>query len=385
MRSLGVAVLVSLGAAATSPAAETLHVRASEAFAPCLRPALEAFSRETGLAAVLDTGAPDPPQGASLVVGDDSEMTRLLEGGRAEVRTAADLGDLPWVTVAPAGAQVRSLASVTGAKVAVLGGAAGRVARESLSGLAPGSLIVSRDPAELSSAAYALLPRSLAGPGDHARADVTPLVATAAVVVGTPQEAQARRLLAFLQGAKARGLLSACLDARPTAAGAVGAAAPYATAVADWWVPACSLARNGYNNPSELVGPPDAVNLGGRDNYRGLISLGQGGWVTVDMGATVTNGPGADVRVYQATSNEPVTVYASTSAAGPFTLIGFRQPCGGRGLGTFSNFCEFDLAVGPLAEARFLKIEDGEIYPCLSGDTLTEGADIDAVQALNFR
>jgi hypothetical protein len=334
--------------------------------------------------AAVEVGAPDPPRGAALVIGDDSEMTRILEGGRAEVRTAVDLGFLPWVTVAPPGAQVRSLASVSGARVAVLGGAAGRVARESLRGLAPGSLIVSRDPAELSSAAYALVPRSLAGPGDHAPADVTPLVATAAVVVGTPQEGEARRLLAFLQGARAQALLGACLDRQPAAVGAGGVAAPYATAVADWWLPACSLARNAYNNPSEVVGSPDALNLGG-GTYRGLMSLGQGGWVVVDMGAVVTNGPGADVRIYQATSNEEVTVYASASASGPFTLLGLREPCGRRGLGTFSNFCEFDLAAGPLAEARFLKIEDGEIYPCLSGDTITEGADIDAVQALNFR
>lgn len=379
-------VLVLAASLLASPsAADSLRVRTNEAFAPCVRPVLASFSRQTGVAAVLDLGTPDPPQGAALVIGDDSEMTRILEGGRADVRTAADLGYLPWVTVAPPGAQVRSLASVTGAQVAVLGGPAGRVARQSLAGLQPGSLVVSRDPAALASATYALVPRSLAGPGEHVRADVTPLVATAAVVVGSPHEAEARRLLAFLQGAEARGLLGTCLDAQPVAVGSRAVAAPYATAVADWWVPACSLARNGYNNPSELIGSPDALNLGGRDNYRGLMSLGQGGWVTVDMGAVVINGPGADVRIYQATSNEPVTVYASASASGPFTLLGLREPCGRRGLGTFSNFCEFDLAAGPLAEARFLKIEDGEIYPCLSGDTLTEGADIDAVQALNFR
>jgi hypothetical protein len=377
--------LVLAGTLLASPAAaEALRLRTNEAFAPCVRPVLAAFSRETGVPSVLDIGTPDPPQGASLVVGDDSEMTRLLEGGRADVRTAADLGFLPWVKVTPPGGQVRSLAAVTEARVAVLGGPAGRVARESLQGLPSGRLQVTRDATELSGAVYALVPRSLAGRGEHARADVTPLVATAAVVVGSPREAQARQLLAYLQGAKARALLSSCLDA-PTVAGSAGVAAPYATAVADWWLPGCSVARNGYNNPNEMVGSPDALNLGGRDNYRGLMSLGQGGWVTVDMGATVVNGPGADVRIFQATSNEEVTVYASASASGPFTLIGLREPCGRRGLGTFSNFCEFDLAAGPLSEARYLKIEDGEIYPCLAGDTLTEGADIDAVQALNYR
>ena len=47
-----------------------------------------------------------------------------------------------------------------------------------------------------------------------------------------------------------------------------------------------------------------------------MMSLGQGGWVTVDMGATVVDGPGDDVRVYQATSNEEITVYASSSRPG---------------------------------------------------------------------
>jgi hypothetical protein len=380
-RTLGLAALVALAASA-SPAAE-LRVVANEAFAPCLRPALAAFTRESGVAARLDVGTPGTSSDASLVVGDDSEMTRLLEGGRAEVRSAVDLGFVPWVEVAPAGAPVRGLASVTDGPVAVLGGPAGRLARESLGGLSGERLLVSRDPALLGSARYALLPRSMADGHGRLRTDLTPLVATAAVVVGAEREADARRLLAFLRGPKARDLLSQCLDA--TAAPAAGLAAPYATAVADWWLPSCSLSRNGYNEPGQAVGPPDALNLGGRDNYRGLVSLGQGGWVTVDMGATVVNGPGADIRVFQATSSEPVTVYASASPTGPFTLLGLREPCGRRGLGTFSNFCEFDLAAGPLAEARYLKIEDGEIYPCLAGDTISEGADLDAVQALNFR
>jgi hypothetical protein len=386
MKAKAAAVMASAGSMlAGSGAAESLRVRTNEAFAPCVQPALAAFSRETGLPVGLDVGTPDPPVGASLVVGDDSEMTRLLEGGRADVRTAADLGYLTWVTVGPAGIDVRSLTRSSGGRVAVLGGPAGRVAREFLGAVAVGALQVSRDPAALASADHALVPRSLAGPGQHKVAELTPLVATAAVVVGSSREADARRLLAFLLGPKARAEMEACFDSQPMAASARGAAASYAAAVVDWWLPACSLARNGYNNPGETLGPPDVVRLEGRGNYRGLMSLGQGGWVVVDMGTPVLDGPGADVRIYQATSNEWVTVYASSSASGPFTLLGLREPCGRRGLGTFSNFCEFDLAAGPLAEARYLKVEDGEIFPCLSGETSSEGADLDAVEALNFR
>jgi hypothetical protein len=114
-----------------------------------------------------------------------------------------------------------------------------------------------------------------------------------------------------------------------------------------------------------------------------MVSLGQAGFVVVDMGAEFADGPGADVRVFQTTTGEPVTLYASLQAAGPFSLVGLRVPCGARSPGIFSNHCDFDLADARLGSARYLKIEDGEIYPCLAGSTATEGADIDAVQLLS--
>ena len=75
--------------------------------------------------------------------------------------------------------------------------------------------------------------------------------------------------------------------------------------------------------------------------------------------------------------------FAGRRASGPFVLVGLRIPCGIRTPGTFSNHCDFDLAGSGLGAVRYLKIEDGEIYPCLAAGTLTEGADIDAVQILN--
>jgi hypothetical protein len=103
------------------------------------------------------------------------------------------------------------------------------------------------------------------------------------------------------------------------------------------------------------------------------------------MGASAVDGPGADLRVFQTTTGEPVTVYASASSGGPFVLVGLRVPCGVRTPGTLSNHCDFDLAGTGLSAARYLKIEDGEIYPCLAAGTRTEGADIDAVQLLNVQ
>jgi hypothetical protein len=48
-----------------------------------------------------------------------------------------------------------------------------------------------------------------------------------------------------------------------------------------------------------------------------------------------------------------------------------------------SNHCDFDLADAGMSSARYLKIEDGETYPCVSAGTFTEGADIDAVESLH--
>ena len=157
----------------------------------------------------------------------------------------------------------------------------------------------------------------------------------------------------------------------------------FAQAVVESWLPTCSLTHNGYNDPAQVLGPPDALNLGGKDRYQGILSLGQAGHVTVDMGRCITNGPGDDLRIYQATSNEPVNVYVSAAPNGPFVLLDYRRSCGTRSPGLFSNHCDFDLASSGVADARYVRVEDGEIYPCLSGGTITEGADIDAIEVLN--
>jgi hypothetical protein len=157
----------------------------------------------------------------------------------------------------------------------------------------------------------------------------------------------------------------------------------YALSVVDWWLPQCTIERNGYGDPRQVLGAPDAASLGAREQYTGFMSLGQGGYVTVDMGASAIDGPGGDVRVFQSVSGEWVTLYAAASPQGPIVLVGLRAPCGVRTPGVFSNHCDFDLHDGGMAEARYFKVEDGEIFPCLKAGTITEGADIDAIQLLN--
>ena len=164
-------------------------------------------------------------------------------------------------------------------------------------------------------------------------------------------------------------------------------AGAYAKSVVEWSIPACSLARNRYNDPDEVLGPPDAVRLSvqGAPVFMGagFLSLGEKGHVTVDMRGCFVDGPGDDLRIYQVVSSEPVTVYVSGSPNGPWISIGDREPCGAPSTGLFSRNCQFDLATGEVGEARYVRVEDGEHYPCALAQTDSEGADIDAVQMLN--
>ena len=165
----------------------------------------------------------------------------------------------------------------------------------------------------------------------------------------------------------------------PTAVACTGTPQAYAKAVVESWIPACSLAQNIYNDPKAALGPPDAAGFG-PTSYSGFISLGFGGHVTLDLGGCISDGPGNDIRVYQAVSSEAVTVYVSTGPDGPWTLVEALKECGAQFHG-IQNYCEFDLAKAGVTQARYVRVEDGELFPC-PGGTKTEGADLDAVQAL---
>lgn len=165
----------------------------------------------------------------------------------------------------------------------------------------------------------------------------------------------------------------------PTPNACTGAPSAYARTVTDWWVPRCSLEHNIYNDPQMALGPPDAAGFG-PESYTGFISLGFGGRVTVDLGGCLTDRPGADLRVFQAVSSEWVSVYVSPSPDGPFTLLEARESCGTR-VNAVKGYCDFDLATAGVTQARYVRVEDGELFPC-PGGTRSEGADLDAVQAL---
>jgi hypothetical protein len=171
-------------------------------------------------------------------------------------------------------------------------------------------------------------------------------------------------------------LATGCGSPGPTCSGTPSA---YAKAITEWWVPRCSLDQNIYNDPQTVLGAADAAG-DGPEAFTGFISLGFGGRVTVDFGGCITDRPGPDIRVYQAVSGEPVSVYVSTLVEGPFTLIEARKACGER-IDRVRGYCDFDLATAGVTQARYVRVEDGELFPC-PGATVSEGADLDAVQAL---
>ena len=190
-------------------------------------------------------------------------------------------------------------------------------------------------------------------------------------------------------GRSGAGATSASLRTpfRSRAVDCVAGGSPYGKAVVGFFLTACSLARNRFNDPREVLGPPNS-NAPAPD-YNGFMSLGEGGHVVVDMEACAADRPGPDVRVWQRTSREPVTLHAAGRPDGPFVLLQARVDCGPptgpipAGAGHRSGYCDFDLADTEMQEARYFKIEDGELYPCAQAGTDTEGADIDAIEILN--
>jgi hypothetical protein len=161
---------------------------------------------------------------------------------------------------------------------------------------------------------------------------------------------------------------------------------PYAKSVVDLFLSECTQRTNrrALLDARSVLGPPDAQGTSDA-TYSGILSLGEEGYVTVDMGVCVTDQEGPDLRVFQYIQSEPVGVDVSGSPNGPWVDLG-TKPCGDGGLaGVRSNHCDFDLAGSGLKTARYVRVSDGESFPCERAGTRSEGADIDAVQALHIK
>jgi hypothetical protein len=146
------------------------------------------------------------------------------------------------------------------------------------------------------------------------------------------------------------------------------------------------IPTNAFTNPDELLGAPNASATGpGKTEYKGFVSLGVNGSVTVFMGSCIQDLPGPDIRVYQSVSREAVEVQVSQSKDGPFVSLGFED-CNDPPP-FFQGFCEFDLAGSGLNGVRFVRVIDRETitFPGAECDNtgMSPGADVDAIEVVH--
>ena len=110
-----------------------------------------------------------------------------------------------------------------------------------------------------------------------------------------------------------------------------------------------------------LIGPPDSINY----------SLGRSGIIVVDMGDTIFNGIGDDFIVFEGDiTPEGYTVHAGQDPDGPWTSLG-------DGTGTTG----FDLNIGPVSSARYIKLTDDGNGPTNADNA---GFDLDAIEILTL-
>ncbi len=129
-----------------------------------------------------------------------------------------------------------------------------------------------------------------------------------------------------------------------------------------------------FTDVSQALGPPSAGGDGiPSDPYYGFLSIDIGGILGVEMGKTVYNGWGNDIRVYEYVTEEPIELFVANSEIGPWYSLGLRW-C--------DPYCDWDLGASPLSYARYIRIKDS--WPLPNSCHSTSGADIHAVEALNW-
>ncbi len=119
------------------------------------------------------------------------------------------------------------------------------------------------------------------------------------------------------------------------------------------------------NNTADEGDTPGIIGAPDNRNY----SIGKNGWVIVDMQYPISDGPGNDIKIHEGdTSPESFDCYASDSVDGPWEF-----------LGTGTGTTEFDLAMGSIIEAQYIKIvDDGDGAQTAAN----AGFDLDAIEAL---
>ena len=124
----------------------------------------------------------------------------------------------------------------------------------------------------------------------------------------------------------------------------------------------CQIPGNNFDDPGftpGAMGPPDNV----------PYAIGRSGWIVLDMGDTIYNTTGKDLKVFEAGGeNRKYLCFAGTSMDGPWQF-----------LGTGTGTTEFNLTAGSVDKTRYIKITDDGDGPNFG---LGVGFNLDAIQML---
>jgi hypothetical protein len=215
MRASIVAVLASLAAGAPPPA--EMSVKASPAVSPCVAAAARAF-QQTGMRVSLRTGevwGASSAEGADVVVAIEEELTRVIEGGAASPDLDVDVARIPWVLLATSREPAPDLRALERSplRVLVLGGGVAREARKSLQHLPPDRIraVGAPDgPVRPEAGEVAVVPLSLAGPGEVRYLQIPPLLVRAVGLRASSRPDLARAFLKFLTSERGGAAFAAC-------------------------------------------------------------------------------------------------------------------------------------------------------------------------------
>jgi ABC-type molybdate transport system substrate-binding protein len=217
MMKPAVVALLGLVAAGAAPRGE-LRIKASPAVRPCVAAAAAVFQKASGIPVVVRTGdvfSVASAEGADVVVAVEEELTRVIEGGASRPDQDVEVARIPWV-LATSGRQpaadVQALER-SATRVLVLGGSVGREARRSLQALAPSRVRTLRDPegpVSLEPGEAAVVPLSLAPPGEVRSLSLPPLLVRAVGVRASPRPEAARAFLDFLTSGAGASAFAAC-------------------------------------------------------------------------------------------------------------------------------------------------------------------------------
>ena len=133
----------------------------------------------------------------------------------------------------------------------------------------------------------------------------------------------------------------------------------YASRLCSCQIPNFNFFDEGYT--PGLIGAPDNV----------PYSIGHNGWVVLDMGDTIYDGPGNDLRVWQSGAAIKIfNCFGSITMDGPWTLIGNAM---------YTH--DFDLQLSGMQKVRYIKITDGGTAPATGSGA---GYNLDAIEMLTI-